>query len=57
MPGARGGDGRAGPAVGLIMFGSRVDHFIPREVRVTVGIGDRVRAGTSVIGELASDEN
>jgi len=46
-----------GQRLGLIMFGSRVDHFIPREFRVTVGIGDRVRAGTSVIGELASDEN
>lgn len=41
-----------GQRLGLIMFGSRVDHFIPREFRVTVALGDRVRAGLSVIGEL-----
>ena len=40
-----------GQRLGLIMFGSRVDHFIPREYRVAVNIGDRVRAGESVIGE------
>jgi phosphatidylserine decarboxylase len=38
--------------VGLIMFGSRVDHFFPPEYRVTVAPGDRVRAGETVIGEL-----
>jgi phosphatidylserine decarboxylase len=40
-----------GQRVGLIMFGSRVDHFIPREYRIAVNIGDRVRAGETVIGE------
>lgn len=45
-----------GQRVGMIMFGSRVDHFMPREYRVTVAIGDRVRAGTSIIGEL-NDES
>ncbi|SRR5579885_1653769 len=38
--------------IGLIMFGSRVDHFIPIEYRVTVAPGDRVRAGVSILGEL-----
>jgi phosphatidylserine decarboxylase len=38
--------------VGLIMFGSRVDHFLPPEYRVTVAIGDRVRAGETIIGEI-----
>ena len=42
-----------GQRLGLIMFGSRVDHFLPLEYRVTVAVGDRVRAGESVIGELA----
>lgn len=42
-----------GQRLGLIMFGSRVDHFLPWEYRVTVAVGDRVRAGESVIGELA----
>jgi len=41
-----------GQRIGLIMFGSRVDHFIPREFRVRVAVGDRVRAGLSIIGEL-----
>jgi phosphatidylserine decarboxylase len=38
--------------VGLIMFGSRVDHFLPPEYRATVAVGDRVRAGETIIGEL-----
>jgi len=41
-----------GQRVGLIMFGSRVDHFMPLAYRVTVRTGDRVSAGESVIGEL-----
>ncbi|MGH7987195.1 MAG: phosphatidylserine decarboxylase [Candidatus Binataceae bacterium] len=41
-----------GQRIGLIMFGSRVDHFMPFEYRVTVKPGERVRAGESVIGEL-----
>lgn len=42
----------SGQRIGLIMFGSRVDHFIPAEFRVTVAVGDRVRAGLSVLAEL-----
>jgi phosphatidylserine decarboxylase len=42
----------AGQRIGLIMFGSRVDHFVPPEYRVTVTIGERVRAGETVIGEI-----
>jgi phosphatidylserine decarboxylase len=40
-----------GQRIGLIMFGSRVDHFLPSEYRVPVKVGDRVRAGETVIGE------
>ena len=43
----------AGQRIGLIMFGSRVDHYLPLEYRITVKIGDRVRAGESILGELA----
>lgn len=43
---------RSGDRIGLIMFGSRVDHFLPPGYRAVVQIGDRVRAGESVIGEL-----
>jgi phosphatidylserine decarboxylase len=42
-----------GQRVGIIMFGSRVDHFMPPEYRATVKVGDHVKAGESVIGELA----
>jgi phosphatidylserine decarboxylase len=43
---------QSGQRIGLIMFGSRVDHFIPTEFGLTVGLGDRVRAGQSVLAEL-----
>jgi phosphatidylserine decarboxylase len=39
-----------GQRVGLIRFGSRVDLYLPAEVRLSVVPGDRVRAGESVIG-------
>ena len=42
-----------GQRIGLIMFGSRVDHFIPPDYRVNVAVGERVLAGETVIGELA----
>jgi phosphatidylserine decarboxylase len=42
-----------GQRVGIIMFGSRVDHFMPPEYRVMVTVGQHVKAGESVIGELA----
>jgi phosphatidylserine decarboxylase len=41
-----------GERVGLIKFGSRVDVFLPPGARLTVKVGDRVRGGTSVLGEL-----
>ena len=40
-----------GQRIGLIMFGSRVDHFLPRDYRLGVEVGDRVRAGETIIGE------
>ncbi len=41
-----------GELFGLIRFGSRVDVLLPREVRILVKAGDRVKGGSSVIGEL-----
>lgn len=41
---------RQGQRVGMIRFGSRVDLYLPSEVRLSVVPGDRVRAGESVIG-------
>jgi phosphatidylserine decarboxylase len=43
---------QVGQRIGLIMFGSRVDHFFPPDYRVTVSIGQRVRAGESIIGAI-----
>ena len=45
---------RRGERLGLIMFGSRVDLFLPPEVRPAVRPGDRVRAGTTIVGEAPS---
>ena len=45
---------QAGQRIGLIMFGSRVDHFFPADYRVTVSMGQRVRAGESIIGAIES---
>lgn len=41
---------RQGERVGMIRFGSRVDVYLPADVRLSVASGDRVRAGESVIG-------
>jgi len=41
-----------GQRIGMIMFGSRVDHFLPADYRVKVAPGEHVRAGESIIGEL-----
>jgi phosphatidylserine decarboxylase len=39
-----------GERLGLIRFGSRVDLFVPIDVRVEVKPGDRTRAGETVVG-------
>jgi len=41
---------RRGDRYGLIMFGSRLDLYLPPVVEVSVKVGDRVAAGVSVIG-------
>ena len=38
-----------GSRFGLICFGSRVDLYLPPEAKVNVAIGNRVRAGQSVL--------
>jgi len=42
-----------GERIGLIRFGSRVDLVLPATVRLRVRLGDRVRAGSSIIGDMA----
>lgn len=42
----------AGEEFGMIRFGSRVDVFLPLDAEVEVHIGQKVRAKTTVLGEL-----
>ena len=42
-----------GERFGLIRLGSKVDLYLPPSVTVTVKVGDRVRAGESVVGVWA----
>jgi phosphatidylserine decarboxylase len=39
-----------GGRCGMILFGSRVDLYVPETVAVGVRVGDRLRAGESVVG-------
>ncbi len=41
-----------GERFGLIRFGSRLDVYLPPETSITVKIGDKVRSGETVLGEL-----
>ncbi|NIP38383.1 MAG: phosphatidylserine decarboxylase family protein, partial [Candidatus Dadabacteria bacterium] len=38
--------------IGLIRFGSRVDIYLPEDVNLTVGLGDKVTGGQTIIGEF-----
>jgi phosphatidylserine decarboxylase len=40
-----------GELFGLIRFGSRVDITLPDHVTILVKVGDRVRGGSSILGE------
>ena len=41
-----------GELIGLIRFGSRVDILLPKEVTLRVKVGDKVKGGSSIIGEI-----
>jgi phosphatidylserine decarboxylase len=41
-----------GQRMGLIKFGSRVDVLMPAEANPRVKVGDRVKGGSSIIGQL-----
>jgi len=45
-----------GERFGMICFGSRLDVYLPQHVEPAVTIGDRVQAGTSVLGVLKRKE-
>ena len=39
-----------GQRFGLICFGSRLDVYLPADIKLRVTVGDKVRAGTSILG-------
>ena len=41
-----------GERFGLILFGSRMDTFLPIGTAVRVAVGDRVKGGETILGEL-----
>ncbi len=41
-----------GSRFGLICFGSRLDVYLPPDTELNVSLGDKVSAGTSIIGFL-----
>lgn len=47
-----GDEVQAGQRFGLIRFGSRLDVYLPREIRVVAGKGQKVKAGETILGYL-----
>jgi phosphatidylserine decarboxylase len=43
---------RRGERYGLIRFGSRMDTFLPIGTTLKVAVGDHVKGGESILGEL-----
>jgi phosphatidylserine decarboxylase len=41
---------KAGERFGMIKFGSRLDLFLPQDVEIKVELGQKVKAGETVIG-------
>lgn len=48
----KGDQVKAGERFGMIRFGSRVDLYLPLSAKLTVGMGEIVRAGETVLGYL-----
>ena len=44
-----------GQRFGLICFGSRLDVYLPADTRLEVSIGEKVKAGTSILGQLVGN--
>lgn len=49
---ARGDSLKRGERFGLIMFGSRVDVYLPREAVVEIRVGQRVRGGETIVARF-----
>ena len=48
---------RRGQRFGMICFGSRLDLYLPQNLSLAVSVGDRVLAGSTVLGTLPVDAN
>jgi len=46
----KGDTASRGARFGLICFGSRLDVYLPTDIEIAVSLGDKVQAGTSIIG-------
>ena len=47
---------KAGQRFGIVKFGSRMDVLVPPDVELRVAVGDRVQAGTTVLGRFPEAE-
>ena len=47
-----GEDVRRGQRFGIICFGSRLDVYLPVNTHIEVSVGDKVLAGTTILGKL-----
>ena len=41
-----------GQRFGLICFGSRLDVYLPTDLKLKLAVGDKVKAGTSILGQF-----
>jgi phosphatidylserine decarboxylase len=56
--GLRQGDEVArGARFGMICFGSRLDVYLPADAKPAVAVGDRVRAGTSILAYMKGSDH
>jgi len=46
-----------GERYGLIRFGSRMDLYLPRRTGLRVRVGDHVKGGETIVGELPEEES
>lgn len=45
-----------GERLGMICFGSRLDVYLPDDADINVTVGDKVKAGTSILGYLRHEK-